>query len=914
MNKKAIVILLAITVAAGIGFIYYTYWYNKEEIDIWSLVPNGAVAVYASDNTVSVYNGFSQKPLGENLKKLPLFKALDENLKLLDSLGGKSGNLDEALKGNPLLVSAHVTAKNAFDFLYYFKLKDVKSFELVRNVMQTYKNSKLYTTETRKYQDFDITEVKDRVSGKQFSYIYYRDYFIGSFVPFLVEDVIRHIGEDRLKSFKAENAALFSLRNQHSPEGSLYINTTGFTQLIGTFRKQGKLPAELRHFSDQNALDLSVKAHELLLHGYSLQAGASSSYLHTFQGQKPGPMQMDRFIPNRTALLMHFSFNDGKTWYNALQRFWRQHAPEQIQKQQALVQDYKVDMASLYQVVGPAIGLAVLESVDVSNPDLLLIAETRDINQVMNTFNTLAQTSQAAQDSAYVERYGDLAIRQINIDNLPEKIWGGIFTGFEQTFYTSIDNYLVIGNSVEVIKRLMAEIESEVVWARSVKQHQFVEKTLQEANVTVFWNMGRSWSMFLAGLSPEWQNLARENERTLKSLELGALQFTEAEQKFYTSMLVSYQPQEQQVAEQRFLTVAQTFVEKPMLIQPFVFEKQNSNETILQDSLGQVYMINGDGKVAWKDSLGSKIISDVVLIDYLKNGRNQFFFATADALHVIDKSGNYIEGYPLSMKDGVKLSYASVIDYDNSKNYRFLVADENGHLLMFNKEGSNLEGWRPRKVTGRLTTTPQHVRIRSRDVIVAVQANGVVNLLNRRGEMYSGFPLDVKKPIRSDFFIEAGGSFEKSILTTITQDGELVKIHLDGSIVSREQLYKPSKNTTFRVILSERKNTFIVARQELGRLSLLDRKGAVILEKDYITSDELAVQYYNYGAGKEIFAVTDRVQEFTYLYNKNGGLINGRPLESSFEVYLHFNESANSFQTHTVYDTKYAITSFTVDF
>jgi hypothetical protein len=56
------------------------------------------------------------------------------------------------------------------------------------------------------------------------------------------------------------------------------------------------------------------------------------------------------------------------------------------------------------------------------------------------------------------------------------------------------------------------------------------------------------------------------------------------------------------------------------------------------------------------------------------------------------------------------------------------------------------------------------------------------------------------------------------------------------------------------------------------------------------------VQFYHFSAERQYFAVTDREQEFSYLYDRNGTLFNQQPLESSYPVALMYLSKQNRYQ------------------
>ena len=194
--------------------------------------------------------------------------------------------------------------------------------------------------------------------------------------------------------------------------------------------------------------------------------------------------------------------------------------------------------------------------------------------------------------------------------------------------------------------------------------------------------------------------------------------------------------------------------------------------------------------------------------------------------------------------------------------------------------------------------------------MIVQKEDGTIYVTNRRGENFPGFPLEIKARINSPLFITIGSGLSTTYCTTVTEEGEMIKFNLKGSIVERNQLYKPSKEARYTLIIDELGKNYVITRQELSRLSMLDAKGEVLFEKDYLSSKLMKVQYYNFNSDTQVFAVTDQVQEFTYLYNKSGELFNNRPMESSFPIRLMYLESIGQFKVFSNYEDKFRIVSF----
>src|SRR5690606_7048909 len=94
-----------------------------------------------------------------------------------------------------------------------------------------------------------------------------------------------------------------------------------------------------------------------------------------------------------------------------------------------------------------------------------------------------------------------------------------------------------------------------------------------------------------------------------------------------------------------------------------------------------------------------------------------------------------------------------------------------GNLWMYDKEGNNLEGWQPKTIDGKVLTAPLHHRISGRDYIFAMRSDGLVYLMNRRGENIKNFPLNLEARLNGEYFVEPGKTPASTIITVVGRDG-----------------------------------------------------------------------------------------------------------------------------------------------
>lgn len=912
MSKKSIVITaVGVLILGVLGYYAYRFVFLKEEINIFSLVPDTALLIYESHNISEDWENLQEKELWESLRSIPAMAQAEQDIALLDTLAPQASNGRKFFHNRAFLMSMHAVSKDEFDFLYVTEISQ-DDFSVVNKTLKSIKASWEAREQKRVFNGFDIYELREGGSSRIFTYIIENGHFIGSFSPLLVEDVIRNINSNFVNSFLALRNQAQGITGVEAVTGKLYVNLLRLPDYFSLFGKQSDKKDIVQHFGAVALLEVDLQGDSPLFNGFTI-AGASTSdtWLGTLQGQKPQTLGFASILPDRTSIFHHITFDNAQNWLVKLKQFWVANSPAHMERWDNFGVAYGLEQEDVFTLFENEIGLAILESIEVQSPDRLAYWRCKEVSRALDVLDAVAeQASIARGDTLYAEEYGGVKIRQLDVEEFPAMVLGEMFEGFETCYYMPLDAYVVIGNNVQVLKSLLNDIEREATWGRSVKYNEFLSNSIKESNYELMINTPKAWPMLLGGLGPKWESVAQENNVALKQLELIGIQFSNIDDNFYTSITLKQGPPLVAKAQAEMMNVHHVYLDRDIITKPFIVKNHTNGhrEVLLQDSAFMVHLISSEGRILWKDSVSAPIIGDVTQIDYYGNGKLQYFFVTENQLHIIDREGNDVSGFPLSLDYAI--GHAAVIDYDNSKRYRFLVSDIRGNIYMYDKEGKNLEGWTPLSMDSRLSSAPGHLRVRGKDYIYAVQENGAVKILNRRGEMYPGFPLKLEDKIKSPLFIEIGANAAQTKFTTITENGLLVQFNLEGKVLSREQLYKPSAATTFRIVPGALNRGYVILRQDMRRVAVLGRKGEVMFEKDYLSSEEMKAQYYYYSAENIKIAITDPIQSFTYLYDIAGNLISGQPIESDDEIGLLYFEGNNNFRLYSVYGRKFSQGSF----
>lgn len=877
---RRFLILVAVLLLAGTGYFTYDKWVKDSNLSVWSFVPGNTIMVYETREPLLTLQNLQETAIWKNLSVIPAVAAIPNDIQMLDTLAG-AGNFNKFFQKNNSLITMNVTSNDAFDFLFIVEISSLSQQTYISKALGHFRDQG-YKKRTREYLDFTITEVSHPKKKKSFTYIYYKNFFIGSATAFLVEDAIRTIADTERRGFSERNPELETLAKLEKDLGNMYLNLSRMGSFLEVFSVQN---INL-NLGKSAFLDIKANSDVINMSGFSF-VDEPTHFLTNFQNSAGGTFDMAEIIPNETSWMYHLTAADPIKLGNSLNAYFQIASPEVLAKKKDLLSSIDFDVNYTYSLIDQEIGLITLESSVTRQQNRMMILEINDMGEALNFFNSLGERMAIkTEDSVYSEVFGDYLIRKLPAPDFPYALFGDIASGFDEVYYLQFRNYLVFGNHLPQLKSFTVSIENEDTWNKSIRINQFLEQTNKEANFSVFINTPRAWNQFTNSLKDRWQNHFKDYTYTYKNLEFLAFQFSSVDEKFYSNITL-YQPDlpktsiPERIDSRKSLTLTQAITTKPWLV---LNHDTRAREVFIQDSTNIIYLISENFEVLWSKQLAEKINSNVVQLDYYKNGKLQLIFTTPSEVHIIDRTGVYLPEFPRSLPQKKKIAHFELIDYNNTRDYRLGIADKEGQVYLTDKNVRPLDGWNPMSFNSPLVQAPRHIRINNKDFIMVLQRNGKLWLINRRGENYDGFPIEINKEIRQAAFIHNENSYQSSTITSITADGELIEVNFEGAVLRREQLYKPSTSTNFYLMEDVTGDTYLVLRQTENQYEVLDNQGNLLFQKDYLTRKRLFHQYYQLGGGTEFVIFVDPSNSTLYIYDRQGNLVSGRPLVASQPV------------------------------
>ena len=301
--------------------------------------------------------------------------------------------------------------------------------------------------------------------------------------------------------------------------------------------------------------------------------------------------------------------------------------------------------------------------------------------------------------------------------------------------------------------------------------------------------------------------------------------------------------------------------------------RSNFYDIVFQDEENTLYLYSNKGSLFWKKELPEKIIGEIIQIDLYKNKKLQMAFRTKNHFMILDRNGKIVKPFDKIIKSKSNALPLSVFDYDNNRNYRFLLAQDKT-LLMLNSDAKKVDGFEFTKTNNAIINPVKHVKIKGKDFILVQEANGKLNILNRKGEKVIN--------IKSNLSLSKNPVWPYlNTFTTSDTEGNLVQIDTKGNVIK--------------------------IPEQLGQSHLLDMttKTLVSISENIITIKGIPVKlpFGNYTRPK-IFYINNTIYVSTteldtkkvYLFLSNGDKVSGFPVYGSGIIDLVNADNDNSLE------------------
>ena len=99
-----------------------------------------------------------------------------------------------------------------------------------------------------------------------------------------------------------------------------------------------------------------------------------------------------------------------------------------------------------------------------------------------------------------------------------------------------------------------------------------------------------------------------------------------------------------------------------------------------------------DGKDLWGIPFSKPICGRAGTVDFYANGKLQILFGAGSSIHLLDRLGRYVTGFPLDLKKEILLG-PDIYDFSGKRKYNILVLHKDNTIEMYNLQGVRPASW-----------------------------------------------------------------------------------------------------------------------------------------------------------------------------------------------------------------------------
>lgn len=674
---------------------------------------------------------------------------------------------------NPIYLSSHFMGLDKFNYLISIKINQNLDKDDFSKFLK--RNGKINTI------DFEGVDLYSYTSNKGSKTIYFtlnKGILSISVHRPLIEKVIFTIESGKEYSKESLNARLIKMSGENTL--NLYLNYKYlyrfFAQYATEYRDNVK---QMGLFAERAELDVKINDNQIITTGYSIYSDSVRAYLNLLQGTEPQVNTLLKVLPYNTMFLSYTGVTDYDEFYKKTYSYFNSKM-----KNKRLAMEEKYSFSTENDILS---WINKEVSFCLTNCDWekefdhsYAVISATDIKeaqqQLIKIGNRASEINNKATDTISYRAY---EIRKIEIPFFVPNMFGHTFNNLSQTYFTTVGNTIVFGNSQIALKQFIDSYLIGKTLAEDSEFKEFSYSLSDKSNLLTYFNLKYYDRYFSHLLNMEVVNNDHLLKQILSKIGAIAIEFSAGENGAYTSVVTNIG--EDQDEEKEGPVSWQEALDAPVIKRPYLIVNHNTKEReiLVFDNQNSMYRIDKQGNIAWKIPLLETPMSDVYMVDYYKNDKYQYVFNTANYIYIVDLNGNRVDNYPFRLPSSA-VGQMSLMDYDNNKNYRILVPLDDGKLHNFNLEQSPTPGWVNASFSRDYITPVEHFRLQDKDFLLFADTLGNVIFANRRGEARMEAKLGFTNNSKTAFFKVGKGRLAKIATTDLM--GRVVEIDADGNV------------------------------------------------------------------------------------------------------------------------------------
>ncbi len=705
---------------------------NKEpKVSVIEHIPNSASAIIETKNISELISQLTRQNLIWNslLNNTNIANA-QYCVQYLDSISKTNTEVTDLINNNAVYL-CFFKETNAMHSLLLFKLKEKSNETIFTDFFTKHFKKNSVTT------SFDCYEITIR---NQKWFVAYND---GIVYVSSNETILKHSIELPVnESIAANNHYVSLLKESGSQVNQVYLNQENLKLLDHSV------------FAQQSLYSAEVKLNEITLNGYVIP----DSVMYTLKHQEASTIDAYQHLPAHPSSMIGLAISDAKLY---MKEFEKINTTSDNEKR--TISWKRLNDSALYDIKNE-----FLENIDVQ-----IVANAYAIEKNSHMITTIKVKDNEKVESL-LKLVNDSIIKQNDLTMYHlHKDYQKLFTLINPSHafqYACVNNDLLLCFSDRIaLQHYLQSIANSNVISKDIQFMEYANDNLAQAcNIMCYNNT--------ALLIPEKDAyILRSKELVNSENAISQISVTGKNYKNLMQVRVNFSHAQQKSADTNMQSSLWSFDADSSVISGvhvFTNHLTQENELCFQDNAKQLYLISSTGNLIWKKKLNEMITSNIYTVDIFKNGKLQLLFNTENYLHLLDRNGNYVQGYPVKLPAKVT-SDITLLDYENNKDYRIFLACANKHIYNFSLYGIKTEGFTPLKTDAIVELPIYYIKVGQSDYLLSVDVMGKIYAFSRKGEGRIDFKNKTTTNV-SNFYVLSGNTLDNSKLIYIDDKNNLL--------------------------------------------------------------------------------------------------------------------------------------------
>lgn len=911
--RKVYVISGIVILVAALAFFGIKYFYpNSDEPVIqtfetkqnpaFKAVPRKCPLIIEVKNQEGFYRALKGEfPVFAELHEIPEFEYLFSGLsRFREFVSGRSG-ISNLLKSKSIIISVNPSGKNELANLFLVQLNDQNESNTATEIVSRELGAE-YTISRRNYDNTTIFRAKSEELNFYFACA--DDIFLASEDFILIEEAIRQSRSGNLLTNREFTAVYKTI--EETALANIFINHLTIHQVLARFVSPEirRTISQMASYSNWTELDLSVKPSEIEMNGHSVTKDSTDGYLNIFRNQEAQKFTIDEAIPYNASYFVALNLKNTGTYIDQYETYLRTKGNFYAREMKLFEFKKKTntDPVRLMKDIAGNQFAGVYTTINKSEPfqNRFFVAELMDqsdarekLDKVVSEFKRTGKTGEEKLVNSFSAGNKKLFdIYRLPFGNLAESLFGRAFSGINTGYFVLYEKYLICGDNLPGLKNYLQNLVSGKTLGNDSIYQVYNSGAQPKPNFYMYAKIPKVFRLKDVLLKSDVSAQLSKNEDIIRKYSTFSWQFSVSDQMIKNRVSLRYDPDVKEEPQ----AVWQLKLEKQLAFPPrFVLNHKDlpNREVIIYDAQNNVSLITKDGHVLWTINIPGEIVSDIHQIDIYRTNRFQYLFNTKTQLFVIDRLGNKVGKFPVTLKS-VASNGVSVAEYGKNKEYRFFVSGEDKKIYVFDRDGKLIPKWNFEGTESLVTTPVRHLEVDGKDYLVfADKAN--TYFIDRQGK---------SRGIQSN-------SFERSnneLFLTGTDNPRLIstdqagKIHIQDFTGQQEikEVGKFGSGHRFTAADLDGNGTPEYLFADGKKLSVFAPDGKKLFEHSFPDVISQAPFVCSMGTGVTKIGIVVKAENKIYLLNSTGSVTRGFPLEGNSGFILgKFNDSNSWFNLVT---------------